>query len=216
MERKRLFDYARVRPDLDALRAAGVGVVRYVCALIGTKVITKEEADDIRAHGLCLVLVYEQYELRPLEGRAAGHADALVALAQARAAGFPDDRPVYFAVDFDAQPIQQTVIDEYLQGVAEVIGLERTGVYGGIKLIDRCWSNKTASWFWQTGAWSKGAESKHAHLVQMTATNPQIIGNAKVNVDETRQADFGAAFMGETPRAISVAEKKCISLKIVD
>lgn len=212
----RFFDYASARPDLDALKAAGDGVIRYVCALIGTKVITKEEADDIRAHGLGLALVYEQYELRPLEGRAAGHADALVALAQGRAAGFPDDRPIYFACDFDAQPVQQAAVDEYLAGAAEVLGIERVGVYGGFNLINRCWTNQTASFFWQTGAWSKGQESIHANMIQMTGVNPQVIGNVKVNIDETRQDDVGAAFMGVTPRAISVAEKKCVALKIVD
>jgi len=216
MDRKRLFDYASVRPDLDALKAAGVGVIRYVCELIGTKVITKEEADDIRAHGLGLALVYEQYEQRPLEGRAAGHADALVALAQGRAAGFPDGRPIYFAVDFDAQPAQQKAVDEYLGGAAEVLGIERVGVYGGFNLINRCWTNKTASFFWQTGAWSKGQESIHANMIQMTGINPQVIGNVKVDVNETRQDDFGAAFLSDTPRAISDAEKKCVRLKIVD
>lgn len=209
------FDYASARPDLDALREAGVFVARYVCAVFGTKVITKEEADDIKAHGLGLVLVYEQYEKRSLEGRAAGHADAIVALAQARAAGFPDTRPIYFAVDFDARPADQPAIDEYLRGAAEIMGLARTGVYGGIHLIDRCWISKTATWFWQTGAWSYHKESIHAHFVQMTAQNGTIVGGEKVDINETRKADWGAAWM-PIPRLVSAAEKKCINLKIVD
>jgi hypothetical protein len=212
---KKGFDYASARPDLNALAEAGCFVVRYVCALVGMKVISKKEADDIRAHGLGLGLVYEQYELRPLEGRAAGHADALVALAQGRAAGFPDDRPIYFAVDFDAQPVHQTAVDEYLRGAAEVLGIARVGVYGGVQLIDRCWASKTASFFWQTGAWSYGAESVHANMVQMTAQNNTVIGGSKVNIDEVRQSDWGAAFM-PAPIVTNKAEKKCIDLDICD
>lgn len=218
---KKGFDYASARPDLDALRAAGVFVARYVCAIFGTKVITKEEADDIKAHNLGLVLVYEQYEHRPEEGRAAGHADALVALSQARAAGFPEDRPIYFAVDFDARPIHQPSIDEYLRGAAEVLGLPRVGVYGGINLIDRCWASKTATWFWQTGAWSYHKESIHANFVQMTDLNGTIMGGEKVDINETRQADWGAAFMEKpvvvpAPRVLTKAELKLIDLKIID
>ena len=209
------YDYASARPNLAELAKVGRFVARYVCALVGTKIITKEEADDIRAHGLGLVLVYEQYKERPLEGRTAGHADAIVALAQARAAGFPDDRPIYFAMDDDYKVVHQPIIDEYLRGAAEVMGLARTGVYGGIGVIDRCWTNKTATWFWQTGAWSYHKESIHAHFVQMTAQNPMIVGGVKVDLNETRQADWGAAFM-PIPIVPSKAELKLIELKIID
>lgn len=214
-EIKKGFDYASARPDLDALREAGVFVARYVCSTVGTKIITKEEADDIKAHGLGLVLVYERYDKEALEGRAAGHANALVALAQARAAGFPEDRPVYFAVDFDARPIHQPVIDEYLRGAAEVLGLARVGVYGGINLIDRCFASKTATWFWQTGAWSYHKESVHAHFVQMTDQNGTIVGGEKVDINETRQPDWGAAFM-PIIKPLTKAELKLIELKIID
>jgi hypothetical protein len=182
---------------------------------VGTKTITKGEADDIRAHGLGLVLVYEEYIYRPLEGRPAGHADAVVALAQARAAGFPEDRPVYFAVDFDAKITHQPAIDEYLRGAAEVLGIARVGVYGGINLIDRCWASKTATWYWQTGAWSYHKESVHANFVQMTVLNGTIVGGEKVDINETRKEDWGAAFM-PVPRVLTKAELKLIDLKIID
>jgi len=212
-------DYASARPNLDEVKNDGfVFVARYVCGLVGTKVITKAEADDIRAHGLGLVLVYEQYIERPLEGRVAGAQDAIVALAQSIAAGFPKDKPIYFAVDFDARPAQQPAIDEYLRGAAEVLGLSRVGVYGGINLIDRCFASKTASFYWQTGAWSYGKESVHANMVQMTSLNGSVVGGVKVDINETRKDDWGAAFMPIpiVPRAISIAEQKCINLKIVD
>ena len=212
-------DYASARPNLDEVKNDGfVFVARYVCGLVGTKVITKAEADDIRAHGLGLVLVYEQYIERPLEGRVAGAQDAIVALAQSIAAGFPKDKPIYFAVDFDARPAQQPAIDEYLRGAAEVLGLSRVGVYGGINLIDRCFASKTASFYWQTGAWSYGKESVHANFVQMTSLNGTVVGGQKVDINETRKDDWGAAFMPIPSSApvMTVAEKKLIELKIID
>lgn len=213
---ERGLDYASLRPDLDAVKRVGFTfVARYVCALVGTKIITKAEADDIKAHGLGLVLVYEQYERRPLEGRIAGSKDAIVALAQSIAAGFPSNRPIYFAVDFDARPADQPAIDEYLRGAAEILGLARVGVYGGINLIDRCFASGTAKWFWQTGAWSYGKESVHANFVQMTALNGTIVGGVKVDINETRKADWGAAFM-PIVEAPTKAELKLIELKIID
>lgn len=216
---KKGIDYASARPNLDEVKADGfVFVARYVCAVVGTKVITKAEADAIKAAGLGLVLVYEQYERRPLEGRIAGSQDAIVALAQSIAAGFPKDRPIYFAVDFDARPADQPAIDEYLRGAAEILGLARVGVYGGVNLIDRCFASGTASFYWQTGAWSYGKESTHAHFVQMTAQNGTIVGGVKVDINETRQPDWGAAWM-PTPiakPAPTKAELKLIDLKIID
>jgi len=212
-------DYASARPDLTAVKEAGfVFVARYVCAIFGTKVITKAEADTIKAHGLGLVLVYEQYEKRPLEGRIAGSQDAIVALAQSIAAGFPKDRPIYFAVDFDARTADQPAIDEYLRGAAEILGLARVGVYGGINLIDRCFASKTATWFWQTGAWSYGKESVHANFVQMTALNGSVVGGIKVDINETRKDDIGGAWM-PIPVVKPVptkAELKLIDLGIID
>lgn len=96
-------DYASARPNLDEVKRQGFSfVVRYLSTIVGTKTISKVEADDIRSHRLGLALVYEQYTERPKEGRIAGHADAIVAFAEAGAAGFPENRPIYFAVDFDA------------------------------------------------------------------------------------------------------------------
>src|SRR5664280_1465480 len=217
MDTKKGIDYASARPDLDEVKSGGFAfVARYVCALVGTKIITKVEADAIKAHGLGLVLVYEQYEKRPLEGRSAGSSDAIVALAQSIAAGFPSDRPIYFAVDFDARPADQPAIDEYLRGAAEVLGLARVGVYGGINLIDRCFASGTAKWFWQTGAWSYGKESTHANFVQMTALNGSVIGGVKVDINETRQDDIGGAWMpGPVVKPVPTkAELKLIDLHI--
>ena len=65
-------DYSFGRPELDTVKAQGYTfVIRYLAQQGGGKVITPQEAAQIRAHGLALVLVYEQGAGRAREGRAA-------------------------------------------------------------------------------------------------------------------------------------------------
>ena len=66
----------------------------------------------------------------------------------------PAGRPIYFAVDFDAQPGDQGAVDDYFNGVASVIGHARTGAYGGYGLIARSFYDNVIAWGWQTYAWS--------------------------------------------------------------
>lgn len=191
-------DFSWGRPDLDEVKRQGYGFVcRY--ASTTTKGITKTEADDIHAHGLGLVLVYESYAGRAKEGRIAGYADGRTALANARVIGFPNDRPIYFAVDFNGGPADQLAIDEYLRGAAVVIGASRVGVYGSYFVVNRCYQNKSAAWFWQTYAWSTGLVSSHAHLLQYL--NGQKVGGADVDLNESKQADFGAWVLTPKPLA---------------
>lgn len=185
-------DYSSSRPDLSAVKKAGYGfVARYLFTPVpGGKGISKAEAMAIRAAGLGLVLIYEWFAGRAKEGRAAGGADGLQALAQARAIGFPDTRPIYFAVDYNAPSSDQPAIDEYLKGAAAAIGIGRVGVYGSYGVVERCFASGSAKWFWQTYAWSAGKVSTHTHFLQYK--NGQTIGGASVDLNESKQADFGA------------------------
>ena len=184
-------DYSFGRPNLDTVKQQGYSfVVRYLAVNGGSKVITETEADQIYAHGLGLVLVYEQYAGRAKEGRAAGKADGQTALTQARSVGFPDTRPVYFAVDYDATGADQAAIDEYLRGAADSIGANRVGVYGSYAVVERCFTKGSAQFFWQTYAWSAGKVSSHAHILQYK--NGQTVGGTSVDLNESKQADFGA------------------------
>src|SRR5664279_2846298 len=184
-------DYSFGRPNLDTVKEQGYSfVARYLAVDGGNKLITRTEADQIRAHGLGLVLVYEQYAGRAKEGRAAGTADGQTALTQARSVGFPDTRPVYFAVDYDATGTDQAAIDVYLRGAADSVGAGRVGVYGSYAVVERCFTNDSARFFWQTYAWSAGKISTHSHILQYS--NGQTVGGASVDVNESKQADFGA------------------------
>jgi hypothetical protein len=185
-------DYSSGRPNLAAVKAAGYGfVVRYLFAPApGGKGITKAEATVIRAAGLGLVVVYEEYAGRAKEGIASGVADGKIALAFARAIGFPESRPIYFAVDFDATTPQQPVIDAYLRGAGSVLGTARVGVYGSFGVVERCYVSGSARWYWQTYAWSGGKVSTHTHLLQYN--NGQVVAGASVDLNQSRQLDFGA------------------------
>jgi len=188
----KILDYSGGRPDPKRVKAEGYGAVaRYLFTPTpGGKGITKAEATAIRAAGLGLVLIYESYAGRALEGQAAGVTDGKTALAFARAIGFPESRPIYFAVDFAGTSAQQPAIDLYLRGVASVIGAARVGVYGSYYVVERCFANKTAQWFWQTRGWSNGQVSAHTHFYQYL--NGQTVGGASVDLNESKQDDFGA------------------------
>ena len=188
----KIVDYSGSRPDPKKVKAAGYGAVaRYLFAPTpGGKGISKAEATAVRAAGLGLVVVYESYAGRAVEGQAAGVIDGKTALALARSIGFPDSRPIYFAVDFPATSTQQPAIDAYLRGAASVIGAARIGVYGSYYVVERCYTNKTSQWFWQTRGWSNGKISSHTHFYQYL--NGQMVGNANVDLNESKQDDFGA------------------------
>ena len=184
-------DYSFGRPDLDAVKAHGYTfVIRYLARQGGGKVITPQEAAQIWTRGLALALVYEQGAGRAREGAAAGRGDALTAATQARGLGFPESKPIYFAVDEDVQEKDLPLVDAYLRGAAEAMGSSRIGVYGSYRVIEHCAGAHSACFFWQTAAWSHGLVSAHAHLLQ--TRNEQLVGGARVDLDTSLTVDFGA------------------------
>lgn len=202
-------DYSSGMPNLAAAKAAGYGfVVRY--AATTQKGITKAEVDKLHASGLGIALVYESYAGRAKEGRVSGVADGKTALTNARAIGFPDSRPIYFAVDYNAPIADYVLIDAYLGGVASIIGASRVGVYGSYAVIEHCQSAHTAQWLWQTYAWSGGKISTYAHFRQYL--NGTTVGGASVDLNETYKEDFGAWFKS----SLSVAQQWAIDNGILN
>lgn len=186
-------DYSGGRPGGQAIAAAGYRfVVRYLTAggpgLPG-KLLTVAEYADLQAHGIAIVANWETTANRMKAGYDAGNTDARRADAVLRSLGHPADRPVYFSADFDATPGDQVAIDAYLNGVADVISHNRTGVYGSYYVVQRCFNNGTARWAWQTGAWSGGQREPRAHLYQRIGT--VAVGGVPCDVNEALQADFG-------------------------
>jgi hypothetical protein len=189
-------DYAWSHPGGAALKAAGK---QFVCRYLSpdsSKNIARIEADDLAAHGIWSVVVWESTAARAKAGKAAGVADAKTAAIQAAAAGMPGSRPIYFAVDFDATEADQAYINAYLDGAASVIGRGRVGIYGGYYPVKRALDGGHASWAWQTIAWSGGQWDPRAVIrqgAQMT------INGVSCDLNTATAADYGQWMPGKTP-----------------
>jgi hypothetical protein len=182
-------DYAGSSPGAAAVKAAGYNFVARYLSRYAWKTIKQPEYDDMTGNGVGVVLVFEDYADQALKGYDQGVADAQVALAQANSLGFPGDRPIYFAVDFDIAPSQKPVAGEYMKGIHSVIGVGRTGAYGGYWWIKYCVENGLSSFNWQAVAWSGGLQHPNNHLFQrLGGVN---VGGTGCDVDDARQADYG-------------------------
>jgi hypothetical protein len=202
-------DHAWGRPSIAALKAAKVlFVCRYLSHDTTGKNLTRAEAQKLTDAGLWIVVVWETTADRALSGRAGGVADAQAAAAQAKACGMPADRPIYFAVDWDASTAQQGTIDGYLDGAASVIGRERVGIYGGYGPVQRAMDGGHAAWGWQTYAWSGGRWHGPAQLQQYS--NDHVIGGVGLDYDRGVHDDYGQWMIGESPMALSAADLESI------
>ncbi|GAA3718350.1 peptidoglycan-binding protein [Streptomyces tremellae] len=189
-------DYAWSHPGGAALKAAGK---KFACRYLSSdhsKNLTRTEADDLAAHDVASVVVWETTTDRALAGKTGGTADAKTAASQAAAAGMPGDRPIYFAVDFDSTPGQQTAINAYLDGAASVIGRARVGIYGGYYPVKRALDAKKATWAWQTAAWSGGQWDARAHIRQGAQST---IGGVSCDLNTGMVSDFGQWTPGSAP-----------------
>lgn len=193
-------DYAWGRPGVAALKSAGANFAcRYVSHDRTGKNLTRDEAETLSAAGIRLVVVWETSAARALDGRAAGAADARDAAAQAAGCGMPGDRPIYFAVDFDASADQQPEIDAYFDGVASVLGRDRTGMYGGYGPVGRAFDAGKIAYGWQTYAWSGGRWDERAQLRQYS--NGHTLNNVSVDYNRAVADDYGQWLVGGSPDA---------------
>ena len=196
-------DYSYSRPDPNALRQAGKDfVIRYVGgsgSSVG-KNITASEVQSLRAASLDIVIVFESYAQRMLEGYSAGAADANTAIAQATQAGAPSNFFCYFACDFDATLANQTAINAYLDGAASVIGLQRVGIYAGYWPLSRALNANKATKGWQTAAWSGGNLDTRAVLYQFDFS--VIIGGGECDLDNGYGNDLGQWVFSSNPPTV--------------
>ena len=196
---RRGVDYSFARPSPSGLHGAGYTfAARYFSYdNSGThgKILFEGEANALLAAGVDIVSNWEYAADDALGGYNAGVNDAKVAEGQAAAAGAPAARPIYFSVDFDATPGQQAPINDYMDGVASVLGRTRTGAYGGYYVIKRLFDAGKITWGWQTYAWSGGQWDPRAQLRQIQ--NGVTIAGGDCDIDEAEADDFGQ--WGHTP-----------------
>lgn len=190
-------DYAFSKPSVTALHDLGI---KFVCRYLShspSKNLTPAEARTLSAAGIWIVVVWETTAKRASTGHAAGVDDAMDALAQAQACGMPDDRPVYFAVDWDASASQQAAINAYLDGAASVLGHDRVGIYGGYGPVSRALAAGKAAWAWQTYAWSGDRWAAGAQLQQYS--NGHTVDGADCDYDRATTSDYGQWRVGVSP-----------------
>ena len=194
-------DYSWSRPSLSMLSSQGFSfVARYASYDTSGKNLSAGEAQALVANGFDIVDNWEDAADDALSGYGRGVSDAQAAAAQFAGDGAPGDRPIYFSVDFDAAPGQQAAINSYFDGVASVIGRNRTGAYGGYYVIQRLFDAGKIEWGWQTYAWSGGQWDSRAQLRQV---QNGIDGDC-CDKDEAVAGDFGQWPHAETGPAPAV------------
>jgi hypothetical protein len=186
-------DFSGSRPTPKQLKDAGkTFVMRYVGSKIhdpgrDVKWLSVSEAKTYHEAGIDVGVVYETSAQRADDGSAAGVSDAQSAVTELAYLGLPKDLPVYFAVDWDATVGPK--IKAYFQGINHVIGVDRTGVYGGIDVVDDLFKARLVRYGWQTLAWSAGRWSKNAQLQQYLIN--KTVASHEVDYDRAMVADFG-------------------------
>ncbi|HEY8087196.1 MAG TPA: DUF1906 domain-containing protein [Polyangiaceae bacterium] len=181
-------DYSWYRPSPSTLKADGyVFACRYLSHDTTGKNLSKSEADALIAAGVGVVDNWEDSATDALSGYNLGVSDAQTAQSQASADGAPSTRPIYFSVDFDATSGDMAAITAYFEGVASVIGVGRTGAYGGYYVVSQLFDAGKIKWGWQTYAWSGGQWDSRAQLRQVQ----NGIAGGQMDLDQTVAADFG-------------------------
>ncbi|OMC14052.1 DUF1906 domain-containing protein [Mycobacterium colombiense] len=211
-----LIDFAARQIPAQQIRAAGYsGVVNYVSmsrpgSSFGAKPITRSYADSLIAAGLAIVSNYQYGKpggSAPSDftrGYAGGVADARTAWSLHTAAGGGQSAPIFFTIDEDINrdTWNHTALP-WFRGINSVLGVQRTGVYGGVRVCQ--WaaadgvigssSTPGRRWAWQTRAWSGDQVHPAAVLYQRvvsTASNPgPKVGGLEVDVNDVLAPDCG-------------------------
>src|SRR3954468_19312712 len=211
-----LIDFAMRQVPAQDIRPAGhSGVINYVStsrpgSSFGAKPITLPYAQSLTAAGLVIVSNYQYGKpggTAPSDftrGFAGGVADARTGWQLHTAAGGGRSAPIFFSVDDDIdRDTWNNVALQWFRGITSVLGVQRTGVYGGINVCQ--WaandgvigSSRTRDhrWAWQTRSWSRGQIDPAAVLYQRvvsTASNPgPVVGGLEVDVNDVLAQDCG-------------------------
>lgn len=170
-----------------AARNMGAQFVASYLSKDASKNWTRVMIDTYHAMGTGTICVWENAAKRALAGYAAGQTDASAALAQEQALGVPVSAPIYFAVDFNETPRQAGAVASYFRGVDSVLGVDRTGAYGGYWTISRLFNSGLIQFGWQTYAWSGGRWDPRAQIQQYANYNAY-------DFDRAMTSAFGATY----------------------
>lgn len=150
-----------------ALRAAGYSFIcRYVSPQ-SWKRLTRSEIANYTANDFDLILNFESAAGNAKGGYSQGVADAHSFLSVAKSLGLNTNGITgYFSVDYDVSPSGMPTVINYLRGVASVLGVQHTGVYGSYYVVKAAKAAGVAKWLWETYAWSHGNSLTGRHIRQ--------------------------------------------------
>lgn len=188
-------DYAGGRPSGADIKAAGYSFVcRYLSdggSGLPGKLLVPSEVADLQANGIDIVSNWETTGTTALGGYSAGVSDAQAAWQMHTSLGGPTSRPIYFSLDWDEAPDQDAAVFAYFQGVASVIGLQNTGVYGGYWICKRLLDAGLVTYAWQTQAWSGGNQDPRINILQNNNAGYANIDGVQCDIDNALTDDYG-------------------------
>ncbi len=175
------------------MKAAGLSFAcRYLSAHPGGwKELSLAEAKEKTAAGILIVSNWEDTG-HPANTVAAGESDAKRALAEATKCGMPAHRPIYFSIDWNT-PVDG--YDNYFKGICNVLGVDRSGVYGSAGLIAHLHGKGLIKWGWRTmsWAWHGGASTAYSQIEQ---TGGSSVHGTSIDRDLGLVADIGGWLVG--------------------
>lgn len=187
-----LIDEAWAKVNPVAARSVGyTGVIGYVSEDVTGKNWTQGALNGVRAAGMDVGVVYEFDPKVALKGGARGARDALIAIPELTALGFPRGVCCYAAVDWDVQPSEMDSVRNYalaFQATCEAHGY-RAGIYGGYNVCNMLHASGWTGLLWQTYAWSGGRWLAAANVRQIR--NGVFVAGANVDEDTSQTTDWG-------------------------
>lgn len=163
----------------------------FVCralSLDDSRNLHTDEAKQLGAAGLSIVLFWWGGVNRSQAGYGAGAADAHEALTQAAVVGRPAGRPIYFKADEDTT---YPAISAYFQGVLSVMPLAQIGALTAFRVMPDLFNHHLISWGWQTAAYSGGAWDVLAQLQKYSLGGYTGGGLYNLDISRSTVADFG-------------------------
>lgn len=153
------------------------------------------DADLVHSYlnaGIAVVALFEYGPRGALGAYNQGIKDGSLAGDMMLSLGWPKDSYCYFAVDFDAQPMDMPAISSYLMGCD--VAVARRGyhadAYGGYHVIKELFDRRQLRYGFQTYAWSNGQWDSRAVLRQ-NQNNIMVAGHS-VDKDVALTLQFGA------------------------
>jgi hypothetical protein len=198
---------------LDSLARAGVtGIMRYLAPANLGKVIDSAEYRRLTDLGINIGLVYEHYALDWIRGSVLY--DAVTAVEQAKALGYPAGSTIYTACDFDISPTDwEHYGDTYARHFKTIVekGGYQAGVYGPWDVLQWCQEEIGYQFFWQcmSTAWSNKRNRRHYPDACLWQRNSGTVAGTSVDFN-TQYRPFGGSLDGGSV-ALTDAEKHYIT-----